>query len=236
MVSKGLVVFLLVQVNLQSILAFSSGPPLSESLCTSMVPGHGGNSQPLGRVVVKLANPALCYRPGQALKVDVARIVNNNKEVEIEGLMLIMKKLAVMSDSYGSIQYTGSQALKTDTCFGKPNSVLHHTQERKRFSFSFNWTPPTTLTGDIAMMMTVVESYSVYFVNIQKMIPECGAVVAGTTTTKRTNDRSIVSRIFSSTTKKINGDDNLNANVTSVSNDNSADSSDDGDSSDSLDK
>ena len=56
--------------------------------------------------------------------VAISHVKKYGADVEIEGLMLMMKKPNVAANSYGSIHYTGSEALTTADCFGEPNVNL----------------------------------------------------------------------------------------------------------------
>ena len=70
--------------------------------------------------------------------VSINRFKNNGADVEIEGLMLMMKKPNVATNSYGSIQYTGSETLTTSKCFGKNNVMFYFILNLVKFKNSLN--------------------------------------------------------------------------------------------------
>lgn len=160
--------------------AYPGGPPVNvDGLCSDMTPQHGGSTSQSSAPPYTITISATCYTPGQAVTVTLS----GNDDSQFRGFFLQARKPNVNTASYGTFDVTGNSEAQTLDCFAQTKNAVGHNSRDDKNTTSFQWTPPSDLTGDVEFVATVVQVHSTYWVAaVKKTIQPCSSADATSTT------------------------------------------------------
>ncbi|XP_035283540.1 reelin domain-containing protein 1-like [Anguilla anguilla] len=144
--------------------AFSQGA--KPSSCVSMEPGHiRAHPQDPRHSHVALHTPAHAYRPGDTLPVAV------RSSRDFMGFLLQAR--SVRDDRVVGSFVLVPPGSRTLGCVDAGDTVTHSDKLLKR-NLSFVWRAPDTPLGDVRFLITVVQSYFVYWARIESDVVHDG--------------------------------------------------------------
>ncbi|XP_060081001.1 putative ferric-chelate reductase 1 homolog [Ylistrum balloti] len=142
--------------------SYSMGAP--STTCSTMFPVHSGSPAQTTQPPYFFQLSKTTFTPGETLSVN---LVGNG--VILRGYQIQAR------DGNGNVvgQFTSAAGARTITC-GLENGALTHSNARNKQGVSFTWQAPTPAVGGIQFIATVVQTYNVFWLNVNS--PQITAV------------------------------------------------------------
>uniref|UniRef100_A0A8D3AYU9 Reeler domain containing 1 n=1 Tax=Scophthalmus maximus TaxID=52904 RepID=A0A8D3AYU9_SCOMX len=143
-----------------STMSFSRGA--SHTSCQDMIPGHiRAQPQDPRHSYVTLRTSASSYLPGHAVR----------SSRDFMGFLLQARSVAVAGGKMGGAWTLTPPGTHTLRCLSEGDTLTHSDKQLKR-NLSFVWRAPDAPMGDIRFFITVVQSYFVYWADIESAVVE----------------------------------------------------------------
>ncbi|XP_033737676.1 putative ferric-chelate reductase 1 homolog [Pecten maximus] len=146
---------LLLSANVGVVWSYSMGAP--PSTCTTMFPVHSGSSARTGPAPYFFQLVKSTYSPGESISVNLV------------GSGALLKGYQIQArDGNGNVvgQFTSAQGGRTINC-GLENGALTHSNPMDKQGVSFTWQAPNPAVGNIVFIASIVQTYSVFWVNVK---------------------------------------------------------------------
>nr|XP_022316930.1 putative ferric-chelate reductase 1 isoform X3 [Crassostrea virginica] len=144
--------------------------------CSTMTPSHSGSlAQATPASDYQITTSSGSFTPGESITVTITAL--NGKD--FKGYLM-----HAIDEGTGSVLGTFSITGGGQTmCGSARNQAVTHTNKASKTTESFSWTAPANANGNIVFVSTIVQSYSVYWMNVRSTaVSPASAVV----TTKQT--------------------------------------------------
>nr|XP_022316500.1 putative ferric-chelate reductase 1 isoform X1 [Crassostrea virginica]XP_022316501.1 putative ferric-chelate reductase 1 isoform X1 [Crassostrea virginica]XP_022316502.1 putative ferric-chelate reductase 1 isoform X1 [Crassostrea virginica] len=144
--------------------------------CSTMTPSHSGSlAQATPASDYQITTSSGSFTPGESITVTITAL--NGKD--FKGYLM-----HAIDEGTGSVLGTFSVTGGGQTmCGSARNQAVTHTSKASKTTESFSWTAPANANGNIVFVSTIVQSYSVYWMNVRSnAVSPASAVV----TTKQT--------------------------------------------------
>ncbi|XP_055528537.1 putative ferric-chelate reductase 1 homolog isoform X2 [Wyeomyia smithii] len=177
---------LVLSVLISPSITLPNGAP--ESVCSTMLPFHGGGIPPLTTTSPFRITPVTSVvGSGQVLQVEIESFPAN---VVFKGFMLQARNRFPPYQVVGHFELVDESAIKLINCGGESNTATHtNTQPKKELTLE--WIAPTDFKGEIVFNGTIAQDYDKFWVGLQSTpvkIVESGqspTSVVGISTTRR---------------------------------------------------
>lgn len=193
---------LLLTLLIGQISGYGRGAP--DWTCSSKMPSHGGVAQTSPATDYQITTSASTYMPGGSITVTITAL--NGKA--FLGYLMVAKEEGTGADLGSFSIISGGKVM----CGTTGDQGVTHTNKASKTTESFTWTAPSNANGNIKFEATIVQSYSVYWLNVRSdVVTLASAAVttkpttavpdttkAATTTTVATDKNTVSTTLLSS--------------------------------------
>lgn len=163
--------------------------------CSSKLPSHGGlEAQTSPATDYQITTSASTYTPGGSITVTITALNGQ----DFKGYLMVAKDEGTGADLGSFSIISGGKVM----CGPKGDLAVTHTSKASKTTESFTWTAPSVASGNIKFEATIVQSYSVYWLNVRSDVVTLASAAVTTKPTTAVPDTTKAATTSSVATEK----------------------------------
>lgn len=163
--------------------------------CSSKLPSHGGlEAQTSPATDYQITTSASTYTPGGSITVTITALNGQ----DFKGYLMVAKDEGTGADLGSFSIISGGKVM----CGPKGDLAVTHTSKASKTTESFTWTAPSVASGNIKFEATIVQSYSVYWLNVRSDVVTFASAAVTTKPTTAVPDTTKAATTSSVATEK----------------------------------